>query len=127
MAAKEQAAEAIAGAVSVASGMTAEVFLADKCVFDPFAIDLLEPKGAEAADSRATEGSAADGADSKGKKKAKAKAKALAKAKMCPVCQEETTDWGKKKQCRACNNDWEASERDAKATNEHEYLDSVVE
>lgn len=40
---------------------------------------------------------------------------------MCPVCELETDDWGKKGQCRNCNRDWESSERDAKVAGEHEF------
>ena len=66
------------------------------------------------------------GIKSKAKEKAKAKAKGKAKKlKFCWNCQQETDDWGTKSECRPCNNDKEAAERDAKAQGEHEYFKSM--
>ena len=63
----------------------------------------------------------AEGAPPRKPAKAKAKSKSKSKSKICPLCGVATDDYGKRPVCRLCNNDWEASERDAKAQGEHAY------
>ena len=61
----------------------------------------------------------------KPKQKANVKKAVVRRLKVCPICSRETDDWGKRPYCRLCNNDWEASERDAKTNGEMAYWKEV--